>query len=72
MSLNCNEINLILSELNLEGSFIQEKLVDYSIDKTWFHSICGAEWRDVKGKNQIVYKMLDDFLNNNKVKVFKV
>ena len=24
MSLNCNEINLILSELNIEGSFIQE------------------------------------------------
>ncbi|MGN0728635.1 NFACT RNA binding domain-containing protein [Treponema sp.] len=24
MSLNCNEINLVLSELNLEGSFIQE------------------------------------------------
>lgn len=45
-----------------QGSFIQEKLVDYSIDKTWFHSICGAEWRDVKGKNQIIYKMLDDIL----------
>ena len=24
MSLNCNEINLILNELNLEGAFIQE------------------------------------------------
>ena len=24
MSLNCNEINLILSELNLSGSFIQD------------------------------------------------
>ena len=24
MSLNCNEINLILDELNLEGAFIQE------------------------------------------------
>lgn len=45
-----------------QGSFIQEKLVDYSIDKTWFHSICGAEWRDVKGKNKIIYKMLDDIL----------
>lgn len=48
-----------------KGSFIQEKLVDYSTDKIWFHSICGAEWRNVKGKNKIVYKMLDDFLNNN-------
>lgn len=24
MSLNCNEINVVLSELNLEGSFIQD------------------------------------------------
>ena len=24
MSLNCNEINLILSELNLTGSFVQD------------------------------------------------
>lgn len=24
MSLNCNEINLVLSELDLEGSFIQD------------------------------------------------
>ena len=40
-------------------------MVEYSIDNKWFHSFCGAEWRDVKGKNKIVYKMLDDFLNNN-------
>ena len=45
-----------------QGSFIQEKLVDYSVDKTWVHTICGAEWRDVKGKNQIIYKILDDIL----------
>ncbi|RAI10896.1 MAG: hypothetical protein DKM24_05895 [Candidatus Melainabacteria bacterium] len=48
-----------------QGKFIQEKMVEYSMDNKWFHSICGAEWRDVKGKNKIVYKMLDDFLNNN-------
>ena len=46
------------------GSFIQEKLVEYSLDKTWVHTICGAEWKDVKGKNQIIYKMFNNILSN--------
>ena len=38
MSLNCNEINLILSELNLEGSFIQE-FVQPGFDTLAFRAI---------------------------------
>lgn len=37
MSLNCNEINLILSELNLTGSFIQE-IVQPSFDSIAFYT----------------------------------
>ena len=45
-----------------QGKFIQEKMIEYSMDNKWLHTICGAEWHDVKGKNQIIYKMLDDIL----------
>ena len=56
MSLNCNEINLILTELDLEGSFIQE-IVQPSYDslalytykhglpKTVFICLAGGECR---------------------------
>ena len=49
----------------IKGKFIQEKMVDYSSDKIWFHSTCGSEWRDVKGKNQIIYKILNSVLSDS-------
>jgi len=43
--------------------YIQTNLSQYLDDSKWFHSICGGEWRgNVSTKNQIIYKMLDEYL----------
>ena len=44
--------------------YIQTNVSQYMDNNRWFHSLCGSEWRDdVKKKNEIIYKMLDDYLN---------
>lgn len=42
---------------------IQSRFYEY-LGENWFHSICGAEWTDVGGKNELVYNQLDKFLEN--------
>ncbi len=46
MSLNCNEINVILGELSLEGSFIQE-VVQPSFDIIGFRAIKNGELENI-------------------------
>ena len=46
MSLNCNELNLILEELNLEGSFIQE-IIQPSYDMLWFRIIKQGDLQNI-------------------------
>ena len=46
MSLNCNEINVILGELALEGSFIQE-MVQPSYDMIGFRAIKGGDLENI-------------------------
>lgn len=47
-----------------EGKVIQESMVQYFLDKTWLHTECASEWIDCKGKNQIIYEMLEGYLKD--------
>ena len=50
------------NENEQEGNVIQESLVQYYLDKSWLHTMCASEWVDCKGKNQMIYKLLDEYL----------
>lgn len=54
--------NRLANENEQEGNIIQEALVQYYLDKSWFHTMCASEWVDCKGKNQIIYDILDGYL----------
>ena len=55
--------NRLANENEQEGNVIQESLVQYYLDKSWFHTMCASEWVDCKGKNQIIYEILDGYLS---------
>ncbi|MDY4129787.1 MAG: NFACT RNA binding domain-containing protein [Treponema sp.] len=46
MSLNCNELNLVLSELDVDGSFIQE-IVQPGFDTLVFRAIKGGDLKSI-------------------------
>ena len=50
------------NENEQEGKVIQESMVQYFYERTWLHTECASEWIDCKGKNDIIYEMLEEFL----------
>lgn len=54
--------NRLANENEQEGNVVQESLVQYYLDKSWLHTMCASEWVDCKGKNQMIYEILDGFL----------
>ena len=52
------------NENEQEGKVIQESMVQYFFERTWLHTECASEWIDCKGKNDLIYEMLEDILKN--------
>ena len=44
-------------------SIAQTDLIQYYDDENWLHMIDGAEWQDSRGKVELVYGILDKYLN---------
>jgi len=52
------------TENEREGKVIQESMIQYFFDRTWLHTECASEWIDCKGKNELIYKMLEEILKD--------
>lgn len=59
-----NKIEKITINANKYSDTEQSTKIDI-IDSAWIHTICGSEWINTYGKQEKVYKILDDLLEGS-------